>query len=88
MEGYYCREKNNEALISSEKRFRALTMATSELIYQMSSDCSELTVLSSSSFFKYTPGPNQNWLQDHIPQEEHARITDANRKAIKEKKHF
>jgi PAS domain S-box-containing protein len=82
------RKQFENDLIDSEQRFRALTMATSELLYRMSSDCSELTVLSNSGFFNYTPGPNRNWLQEHIPPEEHTRITDLNRKSIKEKSIF
>ncbi len=81
-------KRKNEALASNEQRFRALTMATSELTYRMNSDCSELTVLSGSGIFKYASGSYKNWLQDYIPPEEHDRITAANRKAINDKSIF
>ena len=78
------RKLNEERLRDSENRFRALITATSELIYRLSADCRQMTILSNSGFIKNTANPNEDWLNDHIPPEEQYRLTDFINRSLKE----
>lgn len=57
-------------LRGSEERYRALTKASSEVLYQMSADWSEMKQLRGGGFLADTSNPNRNWLQDYIHQDD------------------
>ncbi|MEG0040178.1 MAG: ATP-binding protein, partial [Massilia sp.] len=66
---------NSEAAVrESEKRFRALTNATADVIYRMSADWSEMRRLEGRGFMKDTESPTGNWLDDYIPPGDHALV--------------
>jgi signal transduction histidine kinase len=66
---------NSEAAVrESEKRFRALTNATADVIYRMSADWSEMRRLEGRGFMKDTDSPTGNWLDDYIPPGDHALV--------------
>jgi len=66
---------NSEAAVrESEKRFRALTNATADVIYRMSADWSEMRRLEGRGFMKDTDSPKGNWLDDYIPPGDHALV--------------
>ncbi|MBD8656330.1 response regulator [Oxalobacteraceae sp. CFBP 13730] len=66
---------NSEAAVrESEKRFRALTNATADVIYRMSADWSEMRRLEGRGFMKDTDAPTGNWLDDYIPPGDHALV--------------
>ena len=66
---------NSEAAVrESEKRFRALTNATADVIYRMSADWSEMRRLEGRGFMKDTDSPTGNWLDDYIPPDDHALV--------------
>jgi signal transduction histidine kinase len=66
---------NSEAAVrESEKRFRALTNATADVIYRMSADWSEMRRLEGRGFMKDTDSPTGNWLDDYIPPGDHTLV--------------
>jgi signal transduction histidine kinase len=70
------------ALRSSEERFRALVMATSDMLYRMSPDWSEMWALDGRGFLPDTTVPDRNWLRRYIPEDEQARVSAAIRSAV------
>lgn len=81
-------EKVAEDLRKVEQRFSSLLMATSEVLYQMSHDWSEMLLLNSRGFLKNTEKPDANWLQEYIPQEDQSQVTGAITEAIRTKSVF
>ncbi|HXE96566.1 MAG TPA: hypothetical protein VN642_09185, partial [Dongiaceae bacterium] len=61
-----------EALRESEMRYRALMTASSNVIYRMSPDWSEMRQLRGKNFLADTEEPNRNWLQKYIHPDDHA----------------
>ncbi|RIA47625.1 CheR family methyltransferase [Dichotomicrobium thermohalophilum] len=82
------RRKALEIMRKSEERFRALTEASSDVIYQMSPDWSEMRQLSGGGFLADTPGPITNWLDKYIPAEDQPEVMAAIRDAIRTKSVF
>jgi PAS domain S-box-containing protein len=82
------RKKMEDALRESEARFRALVTASSEVMYYMSPDWSEMTQLHSRSFLANTEKPNLNWLEEYIPLEDQPEVTAAIHEAIRTKSIF
>lgn len=77
-----------ESLRNIELRFRSLIMATSEVLYQMSPDWSEMLQLNSQGFLSNTEKPNSDWLQDYIPPEDQERVMAVINEAIRTKSVF
>lgn len=70
------------ALRSSEERFRALVTATSDMLYRMSPDWTEMRALDGRGILPDTTIPDRNWLRRYIPADEHARVSGAIRAAV------
>ena len=66
-----------EALRRSEERFRALVSASSNVVYRMSADWSEMQELHGGDFMASTSEPNRDWLQTYIHPEDQARVLQA-----------
>ena len=81
------RDRTRE-LSESERRFRTLVTASTEVLYRMSPDWSEMRQLHSRGFLANTDQPIRNWLQEYIPEEEHSRVKAAFRKAIRNRSMF
>ncbi len=81
-------QKREEALRDSEARFRALVTASSEVLYRMSPDWSEMRQLSGGHFIADTEAPRHNWLQEYIPPDEQSRVTAVINEAIRTKSVF
>lgn len=64
------RSQTLDALRHSEERFRALTTATSEVIYRMSPDWTEMYRLDGRDFLSDTGKPITNWIEKYITPEE------------------
>jgi PAS domain S-box-containing protein len=75
----------NAAFQASEARLGALITASSEVLYSMSADWSEMRQLSGGSFLADTRTANPNWLAEYIPEDEHPRVRAAIREAIETK---
>ncbi len=81
-------KRAEEALLNSEKRFRILVSASSEVLYRMSPDWTEMRQLNSRGFLAETKRPNPNWLQEYIPPDDQAYVTATINEAILSKKIF
>jgi len=80
--------RSEAAVRESEKRFRALTNATAEVIYRMSPDWTQLRHLEGRGFLKDTAGSNRFWLEEYIPPEDHGRLHQAIAHAIRDRSVF
>jgi len=80
--------RSEAAVRESEKRFRALTNATAEVIYRMSPDWTQLRHLEGRGFLKDTADPNRFWLDEYIPAEDQDRLHQAIARAIRDSSVF
>jgi two-component sensor histidine kinase len=74
------RKRAEEALRESEERFRALVNATSDAVYRMSPDWTEMRELAGGVFTE-TRSPTTSWLQTYIPPDAQPEVLEAIRKA-------
>lgn len=79
------RKQFESDLIESERRFRALTMATSEIVFQFDADLDEMTILSSNNPNRVTQNPSRLWLEEYIPAEDHDKVITEKNKSIRNK---
>jgi signal transduction histidine kinase len=79
-----------KALRDSERRFRALVKASSEILYRMSPDWSEMRQLAGGGFISDMPTPSRGWewLEKYIPRNEQPRCLQAIHDAIRTKSIF
>jgi PAS domain S-box-containing protein len=82
------RRRAEEALLASEERFRALVTASSDVLYRMSADWSEMRQLQSGGFLTDTEKPDSEWLQAYIPPEDQPGVRAAIDEAIRTKSVF
>jgi PAS domain-containing protein len=78
----------NEALNESEKRFRALVTASSEVLYRMSPDWSTMHQLQSRGFLSNTGKPSRTWLQEYIPLDDQPHVNAIINDSIRTKSVF
>ncbi|EKV28923.1 putative signal transduction histidine kinase [Caenispirillum salinarum AK4] len=76
------------ALRESEERFRALVTSTSNVVYRMSADWSEMRDLEGRGFMADTEEPRQNWMDAYIPPDDRPQVTAAIDEAISGKTIF
>ena len=77
-----------QALAESEKRFRALVTASSDVVYRMSADFEELRALEGRLFVAASPAPNRNWLEEYIYPDDQQQTREAIREAIERRGMF
>lgn len=82
------RRRAEEALREREERLRALLNATSDVIYRMSPDWSEMQHLDGRGFIADTAAPSKDWLQAYIFPDDHALVTETIQRAIRNKSVF
>jgi len=82
------RKRAEDRLRASEERFRALVTASSDVIYRMSPDWSELRVLEGRGFLADTVTPNDDWLSAYIDPADQPRLREAIQRAIRSKTMF
>jgi signal transduction histidine kinase/DNA-binding response OmpR family regulator len=75
-------------LNESEERFRAFTSATSDVVYRMNADWTEMCHLQGRKFIADTLEPSRTWLDKYIPPEDQSRVMTAIRQAIETKRVF
>jgi signal transduction histidine kinase/ActR/RegA family two-component response regulator len=80
--------RSEAAVRESEKRFRALTNATAEVIYRMNPDWTQLRHLEGRGFLKDTDGANRLWLEEYVPPEDQGRLHQEIARAIRERSVF
>jgi PAS domain S-box-containing protein len=76
-------EAHRDALLESEARFRALVMASSEVLYRMSADWSEMRQLSGRGFISDAASPQRDWIGKYIPSDEQGRVRAAIEGAVR-----
>ncbi len=76
------------ALKASEMRFRAFVTTSSDAVYRMSPDWSEMLRLDGGDFIPDTESPSKNWMETYITPAERAPVSAATGEAIAEKKMF
>ncbi len=81
-------QKAETAAHESEARFRAIVTATSDVIYRMSPDWSELLNLDGRNFVANTMEPSRSWLQEYIHPKDHSRVTAAIHHSVQTKTIF
>ena len=77
-----------EALRQSEEQFRLLVTATSDTVYRMSADWTQLEQLIGKDFLADTPGPTFGWTEACIPAEDLGQVQAAIARAITHKTLF
>jgi len=82
------RREADETIQISEERFRALVHATSDVIYRMSADWTEMRYLRGREFIPDTQEPSQSWLARYVPPPERPRVMEVIQSAIRSKSVF
>lgn len=76
------RKRIEDTLFASEARLQALVKASSDVLYSMNADWSEMRQLGGGGFIPDTEVPDKDWLQKYIHPEDRPRITEAIQKAV------
>ena len=82
------RDEANVRLREHEERLRALVNASSDVLYTMSPDWSEMHQLDGRSFVPETKTPSVKWIDDYLFPEDRSSILDVIGKAIASKSVF
>ncbi len=61
-------------VLHATRRTEAFVRASSEVLYSLSADWSELRQLTGGGFLADTDAANRNWLADYIPEDERPRV--------------
>jgi PAS domain S-box-containing protein len=77
-----------ELLRRSEERFRALVNASSDVVYHMSPDWSEMRQLDGMDFIADTSKPRSDWLNEYIPPEDQPLVLRTIREAVRTRSTF
>ncbi len=77
-----------EALRESEERFRTLVTATSNAVYRMSPDWSEMRQLRGGQFVADPETPSRTWLQEYVHPDDLSGVLEAINGAIQSKSVF
>ena len=76
------------ALRENEKRFRALTLASSDVVYRMNPDWTQLRELEGRGFLKDAVDKREFWLDDYVPPEDQGPVHAAIEEAIRTRSVF
>ncbi len=82
------RKLAEQDLRESKERFQALVTASSEVLYRMSPDWSEMRQLNSWGFLVNTEKPSLTWLKDYIHPDDQPQVTAVINEAIRTKRIF
>jgi PAS domain S-box-containing protein len=82
------RKQAEELLHRSEERFRALVNASSDVVYRMSPDWSEMRELDGRGFIADTGRPGKDWLNEYLHPDDQTLVLQAIREAVRTKSVF
>ena len=77
-----------ERLRGSEERYRAFITASSDVVYRMSADWSEMHSLRGKNFISDTDDTSRTWLETYIHPDDRAKVLAAINEAIRTKSPF
>lgn len=78
----------DEALRQSQARFRAFVDASTDAIFRMNADWTEMRQLHGRGFVVDAALPRKNWVDEYIPGDEQGRIREAIRDSLRSGKTF
>jgi signal transduction histidine kinase len=81
-------KRTERALRQSEERFRALVNASSDVVYHMSPDWSEMRQLDGKGFIADTAKPRVDWLNEYIDVADQPLLLKTIREAVRTKSMF
>jgi PAS domain S-box-containing protein len=76
------RRESSEAIRASEEQFRALVSASSDVVYRMNADWTEMRQLQGREFIADTREANRSWLQKYIQPCDQERVMATVREAV------
>ncbi len=79
------RQAVEATLRASEERFRTLISASSNMLYQMTADWSEMRKLDGGNFMVDTAEPSRDWLHKYIHPDDQAQVLESISTAIETK---
>jgi PAS domain S-box-containing protein len=82
------RKRAEETLRASEERFRALVTASSDVVYRMSADWTEMSYVLGREFVANTLEPSKSWLDKYIHPGDQPKVMRAIDEAIQSKSLF
>ncbi|MEO5936067.1 MAG: ATP-binding protein [Terriglobales bacterium] len=82
------RQRAEAGVLESEQRFRALVLATSDAVYRMSPDWSQMLELHGRDFLANRESPSRTWLQEYIHPDDHLAVMAVVDRAIRTKSIF
>lgn len=77
------RERVSQALRASESRFRALVLASSDIVYRMNADWTEMRALERRGVLAEVQLPSRDWMHSYIPPEDQALLREAIERAVR-----
>ncbi|NPV62142.1 MAG: PAS domain S-box protein [Methanotrichaceae archaeon] len=81
-------KRSEEALRKSEERFRAFLTASSDVVYRMSPDWTEMRHLDGQEFIPDTCSPSNTWLDKYIHPDDQSYVLSVINEAIQTKRIF
>ncbi len=82
------RGRAEKALLETEEQFRALVTASSDVVYRMSADWSQMHYLRGREFIADTEGPSRTWLARYIHPDDQRRVREAIDHAVRTREVF
>jgi PAS domain S-box-containing protein len=82
------KKRAEQTLRASEERFRALVTASSDLVYRMNADWTEMCHLVGREFVTDAPEPSKSWLDTYIHPDDQPEVMRVIKEAIQTKSVF
>jgi PAS domain S-box-containing protein len=82
------RRQASESVRLSEARFRAFVTSSSNIIYSMNPDWSEMRYLNGRDFIADTDQPTRSWLEKYVDPRDRPRVLEAVQRAIRTRTPF